>query len=91
MNTLNVILNKVPNYFTFDRHEIDFIIQYQNRIIPIEVKSNKSTNNISLTRYNKKYNNDLAIRFSMNNLTKDNNLINIPLFMIEYLDNLINL
>lgn len=91
LNMLNVIFDKVPNYFTFDRHEIDFIIQYKNKIIPIEVKSNKSTNNISLTNYNKKHNNDLSIRFSMNNLAKDNNVVNIPLFMIEYLENLINL
>lgn len=90
LNMLNATLDKVPNYFTFDRHEIDFMIQYQNRIIPIEVKANKSTNNISLTRYNEKYNNDLSIRFSMNNLTKDGNLINVPLFMIEYLEKFIN-
>lgn len=90
LNMLNATLDKVPNYFTFDRHEIDFMIQYQNRIIPVEVKANKSTNNISLTRYNEKYNNDFSIRFSMNNLTKDRNLINIPLFMIEYLEKFIN-
>lgn len=90
LNMLNAILDKVPNYFTFDRHEIDFVIQHKNRIIPIEVKANKSTNHISLTRYNEKYNKDLAIRFSMNNLTKDGNFINIPLFMIEYLEKLID-
>ncbi len=89
LNMLNAVLNKVPNYFTFDRHEIDFVIQHQNRIIPIEVKASKSTNNVSLTRYNEKNNNDLSIRFSMNNLAKDGNVINIPLFMIEYIDKFI--
>ena len=88
---LNYVFDKIPNYFTFDRHEIDFVIQHQNQIIPIEVKSNKSINNISLTRYNQKHNDNLSIRFSMNNLTKDDNLINIPLFMVEYLDKLIQL
>lgn len=91
LNMLNATLDKVPNYFTFDRHEIDFMIQYQNRIIPVEVKANKSTKNISLTRYNEKYNNDFSIRFSMKNLTKDDNLINIPLFMVEYIDKIMNL
>ena len=89
LNMLTTVLNIVPNYFTFDRNEIDFMIQYQNKIIPIEVKANKSTNNISLTKYNQKYNNDLSIRFSMNNLAKDDNVINIPLFMIEYLKQII--
>ncbi len=41
LNMLNATFDKVPNYFTFDRHEIDFVIQYQNRIIPLEVKANK--------------------------------------------------
>ena len=37
----------------------------------------------------RQYNNELAIRFSMNNLSKDGKVLNIPLFMIEYLENLI--
>lgn len=85
LNMLSASLGKNPNYFTFDRHEIDFVIQYQNKVIPIEVKSSKSTNNASLTKYNEKYNNDLSIRFSMNNLNKDDKIINIPLFMAEYM------
>ena len=79
----------VPNYFTFDRHEIDFVIQYKNKIIPIEVKANKSINNISLTKFNEKFNSELSIRFSMNNLKKDGKIVNIPLFLIEYIDNFI--
>lgn len=85
LNMLSASLGKNPNYFTFDRHEINFVIQYQNKVIPIEVKSSKSTNNASLTKYNEKYNNDLSIRFSMNNLNKDDKIINIPLFMVEYM------
>ena len=89
LNMLTTKFDKVPNYFAFDRHEIDYIIQYQNKIIPIEVKANKSINNVSLTRYNEKYKNDLSIRFSMRNLSKDGNIINIPLSMIEYVDKFI--
>ena len=89
LNTLNAIFNEVPNYFTFDRNEIDFIIQYQNEIIPIEVKSDKNINNISLTRYNEKIDNKVGIRFSMRNLKKDGKIINIPLFLIEYINKFI--
>lgn len=85
LNMLCSIFDVIPNYFTFDRHEIDFVIQHDNRIIPIEVKSSNSTNNISLTRYNEKFNNDLSIRFSMNNLKKDGKILNIPLFLVEYI------
>lgn len=74
-----------PYYYTFDnRYEIDFIMQYQNEIIPIEVKAGKSLNNTSLKVYNETHKPDIRIRFSMNNLNKDDNLINIPLFMAEY-------
>ena len=89
LNMLCSTFNMVPNYYTFDRHEIDFIIQFKNKIIPIEVKSNKTTNNISLTRYNEKNNNELSIRFSMNNLARDGKILNIPLFLIEFINNFI--
>lgn len=81
-----------PYYFTFEnRYEIDFILQYKNEIIPIEVKSSENINNASLKAYNEKYNPKMRIRFSMRNLNKDDNLINIPLFMVEYIDKFINL
>ena len=86
LNMLCTMFDTVPNYYVFDRHKIDFVIQYKNKIVPIEVKANKSSNNASLTRYNEKFNNDMFIRFSMNNLKKDGKVINIPLFLIEYLD-----
>ncbi len=89
LNMLNTIFNTVPNYYTFDRYEIDFVIQYKNKIIPIEVKANKSAKNVSLTRYNEKFDNDISIRFSMNNLKKDGKVINVPLFLIEYLDKIL--
>ena len=86
LNTLIMMYQNTPNYFTFDRYEIDFIIQNKNNIIPIEVKSNKSTNNTSLSKYNEKYDNNISIRFSMNNLIMDGKVLNVPLFLIEYID-----
>lgn len=86
---LTMLYEEVPNYFTVDRYEIDFVIQNKNRIIPIEVKSNKSTNKTSLTKYNEKFNNDISIRVSMNNLKKDDKILNIPLFLIEYMEKFI--
>lgn len=89
LNILNIKYNDLVNYYTFDRNEIDFVLQTKNKIIPIEVKSNKLTNNISLTKYNEKFDNDFSIRMSMNNLKKDGKILNIPLFLIEYIDNFI--
>jgi predicted AAA+ superfamily ATPase len=81
-----------PYYYTFNnRYEIDFIIQYKNEIIPIEVKSSENRNNASLKIYNERNNPKTRIRFSTRNLNKDENFINIPLFMIEYVKELIEL
>lgn len=51
-NILNYLFDNSPYYYTFDRNEIDFVVQIKNKIIPIEVKSNKTTNHNSLTKYN---------------------------------------
>lgn len=89
LNMLNSIYDGIPNYFAFDRNEIDFVIQKNNKIIPIEVKSGNSRNHISLTKYNGIHNPDISIRFSLDNLKKDGKILNIPLYLIEYLDKFI--
>ena len=85
-NMLTYVLGEAPNYYTFDRNEIDFVIQKNNKIIPIEVKSDKSTNHNSLTKYNMKNDNEISFRFSLNNLSKDGKIINVPLYFIEYIN-----
>ena len=87
-NALNYLLDENLHYYTFNRNEIDFVIQRKNEIIPIEVKSDKNTNNNSLTKYNSINDNKISFRFSLNNLKKDGKIINIPLYFIEYIDNL---
>lgn len=88
-NVLNYLLNEAPHYYTFSRNEIDFVIQKSNKVMPIEVKSDKSTNHNSLTKYNNMNNNEISFRFSLNNLNKDGKIINVPLYFLEYIDNII--
>lgn len=90
LNMLNVNYNGIPNYYTFDRNEIDFVIQHKNQIIPIEVKSNKGNNHTSLSKYIEKFEPNIAIKISTNNLVKDGNIINIPLFLVEYMNKFID-
>jgi hypothetical protein len=87
-NVLNYLSDESLNYYTFDRNEIDFVIQRKNKIIPIEVKSDKCTNHNSLTKYNANNDNEISFVFSKNNLSKDGKIVNIPLYFIEYIDNL---
>lgn len=65
--------------------EIEFMLQYNGRIIPIEVKSGNSVTAKSLSEYRKKYNPETAVRLSTRNLRKDDGLINIPLYLTDRL------
>lgn len=84
-NVLNMIKDNEPNYYSFDHYEIDFIIQYNNKVIPIEVKAGKNRNHNSLTKYNIENKNDVSVVFSLDNLRKDDNTIHIPLYLAEYI------
>jgi len=63
--------------------EIDFIIQYQNEIIPIEVKAEENLKSKSLKTYVEKFSPKTAIRTSMSPYRKETWLTNIPLYAIE--------
>ncbi|MEI7615959.1 MAG: DUF4143 domain-containing protein, partial [Actinomycetota bacterium] len=83
----------IPRYWTSGgQAEVDFIIQRGNDIIPIEVKADENINSRSLSLYNQKYEDltKLRLRFSLRNLKQDGTMLNIPLFMIDYMDNLID-
>lgn len=63
--------------------EVDFIMQENTRIIPIEVKSGLNVRARSMKVYREKYHPEFALRFSMQNLRMDNGLINIPLYLLS--------
>lgn len=74
-------------------YEIDFVIQHENDIIPIEVKSDTNIKSRSLKKYAETFASQtkLRVRFSMNNLRMDDEVLNIPLFMADVADKLIRL
>jgi len=74
-----------PRYWTSgNTAEVDFVIQYQNEIIPIEVKSDENIKSRSLSEFHQKYNPKLRIRYSLKNLSYRDGLLNIPHFMSDY-------
>jgi predicted AAA+ superfamily ATPase len=85
----------MPRYWVMDnpRYEVDFLIQRENDILPVEVKSESNVESRSLKKFKEKYNDKvkLRIRFSLNNLRLDDDLLNIPLFMADYADKIIGL
>ena len=75
----------LPRYWTSEgKAEVDFLIQYKTEIIPIEVKSAHSIASKSLHVFNEKHSPKLRIRYSFNNLKKDGNLLNIPVFLADW-------
>ncbi len=71
--------------------EIEFVIDFENKIIPIEAKSSESVRSRSLTEYRKNNQPKIALRYSMKNLKLDDGLLNIPLYMADYTEKLLNI
>lgn len=66
--------------------EIDFIIQYDNMIIPIEVKAEVNLQAKSLKRFIEEYGSKVNIRTSMADYRIDDMISNIPLCVIGNFD-----
>ena len=81
-----------PRYWTSDGiAEVDFLLQHGQNIYPIEVKSDENVRSKSLSFYGQKHQPKLKIRFSLKNLTMDNDVLNIPMFMADFSKKLIEL
>lgn len=78
---------KMPHYWTLtgNKAEVDFLIQYGLNIVPIEVKADKNISGQSFAQYDKRYSPRLRVRFSLRNIKKDGNLLNLPIFLCDWL------
>ena len=77
-------------YYTNDRGscEVDFIVDTSSQIIPVEVKAEINLRAKSLKIYCEKYKPEIAVRTSMADFKKEDWLINLPLYAIDYLPKL---
>jgi len=69
--------------------EVDFILEFNQNIYPLEVKSGTSRNTKSLQSYASKYNPNKVFRTSPRNLVQSDKFVNIPLYAIDLLERLI--
>jgi len=67
-------------YWKNKTYEVDFIIQREDKIIPIEVKSGSNTRSRSLMEYKRQYNPDICIRISSKNFGFSNGIKAVPLY-----------
>lgn len=84
-----------PRYWSQSNppYEVDFLIQRENDVFPIEVKSESNTTSKSIKKFKELFSDrvKLRIRFSLDNLKLDDDVLNIPLFMIDQADRLIGM
>jgi hypothetical protein len=77
-------------YWASNRAELDFLIQYQNNIIPVEAKATINLQAKSLKSFRQKFNPKISIRTSLADFEENNGLFNIPLYDIENVKGIIN-
>lgn len=85
---------EVPPYYWSDAsHEVDFIIQKENDVLPVEAKAGQNISGASIRQYLKKYEAEtgFAIRYSLKNLSFDGKILNIPLYMIDETKKIVSL
>lgn len=62
--------------------EVDFLLQYEGNIIPIEAKASINLKAKSLKAYMDYYNPQFALRTSLAQFSRNKNLYDIPLYLI---------
>lgn len=65
--------------------EVEFVLQHEDHIIPIEVKAGRNVKAKSLSQYRMKYEPALSIRLSLQNTRRDGDLVNVPLYLVDRL------
>lgn len=95
LQTLITQFEVMPRYWSKNNppYEVDFLIQRENDIFPIEVKAETNVVGKSLRKFKELFGDTvkLRVRFSLNNLKLDDDVLNIPLFMADQTDKLIGL
>jgi hypothetical protein len=66
--------------------EIDFLIQQQGYIVPIEVKAEENLRAKSLRSFCQKYHPKTALRLSMSDYRQEEWLTNIPLYAVKHIE-----
>ncbi|OGF45397.1 MAG: ATPase [Candidatus Firestonebacteria bacterium RIFOXYA2_FULL_40_8] len=69
--------------------EVDFVVQSEGVVVPVEVKAEENLKSKSLKSYRDLYKPSIAVRASMSGFKRENGLVNIPLYLISLLQDII--
>ena len=93
LQTLITQFEVSPRYWSRNNppYEVDFLIQRENDIFPVDVKSETNTTSKSLKKFKQLFPDKvkLRVRFSLDNLKLGDDVLNIPLFLADRTDWLI--
>lgn len=79
-------------YYTNDRGscEVDFVVDTEEQIVPVEVKATVNLKAKSLKTYKDKYAPSISVRTSMTDYKKEDWLVNLPLYAIDQIKSIAN-
>jgi predicted AAA+ superfamily ATPase len=77
-----------PHYWANDagRAEVDFLVQADHRLVPIEAKAGVATQAKSLKVYRDKFSPAVSVRTSLLPYRRESGLVNLPLYALERLE-----
>ncbi|MBQ0029444.1 MAG: ATP-binding protein [Bacteroidales bacterium] len=76
------ILNNINYWSEGSMSEVDFLFSYKNRVIPCEAKAGLNVQAKSLKVFMGKYKPEMAIRTSLKDYRNEDGLLNLPLYEI---------
>ena len=95
LQTLLTQFEVTPRYWAQNNppYEVDFLIQRENEIFPVEVKAEGNIRSKSLKKFKELFPDKvkLRVRFSLDNLKLDDDVLNIPLFMADRTESLLGI
>lgn len=87
MQEIQSLRRSKPHYWSLpnSQAELDFLIEHKSNIIPIEVKAAENLQSKSLKSFYQKYHPKLSIRCSMSDYRNESWLVNLPLYAMSRL------
>lgn len=89
LQQLKTVLDVEPYFYADKNMELDFVVQLNDTLIPLEVKAGENVKSLSLK---KALNFDVfpyGVRFSKLNFKKEERIINIPLYLVNKINKIL--
>lgn len=91
LNELVNLHGEVPYYWkSGNTAEVDFVAQFEEKLLPIEVKASTNVKSRSLGVYRERYKPEISVRTSLLNFKNDAGLLNVPIYILWTIERLVH-